>query len=114
MFSSDSSVGASTADFGIYTGLLAIIFVNWSAFDRNEQLEQLRCCLVFIIIFILMINLMSSLGPQNSGVVDINGHVGGMITGLLWGLAFFPRVRSPSGLTQRKWGIVLLGIFFSV
>lgn len=27
------SVGASTADFGIFTGLLAIILVNWSAFE---------------------------------------------------------------------------------
>ena len=30
------SVGASTADFGILTGLLAMIIVNWHAFDNNH------------------------------------------------------------------------------
>ena len=30
------SVGASTADFGIFTGMLAVILVNWGAFDGND------------------------------------------------------------------------------
>jgi len=28
----DNSIGASTSDFGILTGLLSMIFVNWNAF----------------------------------------------------------------------------------
>jgi membrane associated rhomboid family serine protease len=33
---SDKSVGASTADFGIFTGMLAMIIINWSAFNANH------------------------------------------------------------------------------
>ena len=29
------SVGASTSDFGIFTGLLAMVFVNWNAFNAS-------------------------------------------------------------------------------
>jgi rhomboid protease GluP len=32
----DRSVGASTADFGILAGLLAMILVNWHSFDGSH------------------------------------------------------------------------------
>ena len=35
----DSSIGASTAINGVLTGILAMILVNWSAFNGNPQLE---------------------------------------------------------------------------
>lgn len=35
----ESSIGASTAINGVLTGILAMILVNWSAFNGNPQLE---------------------------------------------------------------------------
>jgi len=37
--SNGNSIGASTADFGILTGLLAMILVNWFEFSKSPQLE---------------------------------------------------------------------------
>jgi len=103
------SVGASTSDFGILSGLLAIIFVNWSAFNGSQQLEQTRCILVFMVIFMIVINLLVSVGQ--AGTVDINGHLGGLFAGMFWGLAFFPR--SPSANPKmRMWGLGLTAVFF--
>lgn len=53
-------------------------------------------------------------GNNAGGTVDVNGHLGGMMTGLFWGMAFFPRTPSPSGMKLRMWGLILLSIFFSV
>jgi len=39
MLSDSTSVGASTSDFGILTALLAMILVNWNAFNSSQQLE---------------------------------------------------------------------------
>ena len=46
---SSTSIGASTADFGILFGLLSMIIVNWFEF-KGQQLEQVRCMLLFIVI----------------------------------------------------------------
>jgi membrane associated rhomboid family serine protease len=43
--------------------------------------------LVFMIVLILFFNFISS-----SAFTDTTGHIGGALTGFLWGLAFFPRV----------------------
>jgi len=34
----DSSIGASTADFGLLFGIMSMILVNWNAF-KGQQLE---------------------------------------------------------------------------
>ena len=87
----ERSVGASTADFGILTGILAMIFANWSAFDGSQQLEQTRCMLVFMVVLMIVLNF--ALSSEQPGKTDTSGHLGGAITGMLWGLAFFPRSR---------------------
>mmetsp|Transcript_8931 Transcript_8931/g.15128 ORF Transcript_8931/g.15128 Transcript_8931/m.15128 type:complete len:174 (+) Transcript_8931:347-868(+) len=87
-----NSVGASTSINGLLTGVFAMITINWSAFSGNQQLEQMRCILLFFIVFAIVINLMI----QDEGT-DSWGHLGGAITGLLWGMAFFPRVKTLSG-----------------
>ena len=94
------SVGASTADFGILTGLLSMIFVNWKAFDGNSQLETARCMLLFMIIFMIVINLL--MGAAQAGTVDSTGHIGGALCGLFWGFAFFPRVANPTAIKLKK------------
>lgn len=105
----ERSIGASTADFGIFTGLLAMIFVNWSAFDGSQALQQMRCMQIAIIVIMIFLNFAMTSGAKNS--VDVAGHGGGSIVGLLWGLAFFPRVKSPSGVKLGFCGKITLALF---
>lgn len=104
---------------GIFTGLLSIVLVNWSAFNGDPNLEMLRCYLCFIVVFIVLLGFMftgSSMGSkQMSGYkVDSMGHLGGAITGLFYGFAFFPRVQSPAGTKYRTFGFILLALYFSL
>jgi len=43
--------------------------------------------------------------------VDGYGHLGGAITGFLWGMAFLPRVKT-SGPNNKKIGLIGLVVFF--
>lgn len=43
---------------------------------------------------------------------DIYGHLGGAITGLIWGLAFFPRVQNPQSARLKKIGFVITCLYF--
>ena len=112
MFTDNRSVGASTADFGIFTGLLAMIFVNWSAFDGNQQLEQTRCILIFMVVIMIFLNFSMTMGGDST--VDTYGHLGGALTGLIYGLAIFPRNRSQGGSKLRGIGLFLTGMYFTV
>lgn len=112
MFGSNRSVGASTADFGIFTGLLAMIFVNWKAFDGNPQLEQTRCCLIFIVVLMIFLNF--SITISQKGTVDSYGHLGGALTGLIWGLAMLPRQRTASGTKLRTIGMAMTALYFTL
>ena len=111
MYDGDNSVGASTAINGLLTGMLAVVVVNWSAFTGHPQLEQLRCILLFVIIFLVFLNTIMGVG---SGSIDYLGHLGGALTGFIWGLAFMPRVASPAGETMKKVGIGLTVLFFGL
>jgi len=53
-----NSIGASTSDFGILFGLLAMIIVNWYEF-RGQMLEQVRCMLMAIVIIMIIFNLLA-------------------------------------------------------
>ena len=94
--------------------MLAVVVVNWSAFSGNPMLEQLRCMLMFIIIFMVFLNSMMGLGASGSSNVDGLGHLGGAITGFVWGLAFMPRADGPSGQTMKKVGMGLTVLFFGL
>jgi membrane associated rhomboid family serine protease len=84
-----TSIGASTADFGILFGLLGMLLVNWFEF-KGQQLEQVRCMLIFIVIIMIIFNIMAA-----GATSDTLGHAGGAIAGFFWGLAVLPRVMSP-------------------
>lgn len=92
VISSSNSIGCSTSVCGILTGALSMLFINWQAFNGNEQLEQTRCILMFFLLIMIILNL--SIVSTRSSVYpsDTYGHLGGAITGLIWGLAFFPRI----------------------
>ena len=108
-WNSANSVGASTSDFGILTGLLSMIFVNWNAF-KGQQLEQTRCILLFMVILMIIMNLLAGAGAKSNS--DTLGHCGGGIAGLVWGFAFFPRVKDDLSAKLRKCGLISSVVFF--
>mgnify|MGYP003791097451 CR=1 FL=1 len=86
-----------------------MILINWSAFNTSQELQQMRCILMFFIVFAIVINLIVVGGNSK---IDQMGHIGGAITGLVWGMAFFPRVRTDSGRKLKMIGLVgVLGFF---
>jgi len=55
-WSAKTAMGASTSGFGILFGLLSMVIVNWNAF-RGQQLEQMRCMLMFMAIIMIVLSL---------------------------------------------------------
>jgi len=92
------SVGASTAIFGLFGGFLALVIVNWKAFDRNPEI---RCCIIVMIVFMLLFSLLFSLGVNTDSIagqvqgVDVYGHIGGFLTGLFVGCIIMVKLRGP-------------------
>jgi len=90
----DTSVGASTAIYGLLGGFLAMIIVNWKAFDRHPEI---RCCILIMIIFILIFGLLFALGvnlaDDSVSGVDVYGHLGGFITGVSLGMVIMVHLR---------------------
>ena len=97
---------------GILTGALAMLFVNWRAFNGSQELEQARCILMFMVILMIFLNLMVGGLSNEAYPVDTYGHLGGAITGLFWGLAFFPRVKNAHSAKLRVFGLGLTAGFF--
>ena len=97
---------------GIYGGLLGILIANWTSFSGKQNLEQIRCILLFFVIFAIMINLLF-IGGDNliPDQVDRYGHLGGCMTGLFWGMAIFPRKQCEHGAKVRKFGTILFAGF---
>ena len=88
-----------------------MIIVNWQAFNGNPQLEMVRCYMIFFVVLCVFLNIM--MGGAGSQV-DYLGHIGGSITGLIWGLAFLPRANTPGGATCKKVGLGLTVVFFGL
>jgi membrane associated rhomboid family serine protease len=63
--SKPAAVGASTGIFGFVGTLIALVVVNWRAFDRSPEL---RCFMILMIVFILLFSLISILGDTNDDV----------------------------------------------
>jgi len=61
------SVGASTSIFGLIGGFLALVIVNWKAFDRNPEI---RCCIIIMITFLILFSLLYSLGVNTNSVTN--------------------------------------------
>ena len=109
-----ASVGASTSVFGIFTGQMVMIFVNWRSLSSNPQLKTLRNTILGFAVFCIVLNFMSNSAESNK-TTDINGHIGGAITGFIWGMAFFKRDGQDEhfcGITWRKIGYVAVSLWF--
>lgn len=51
-----NSVGASTGVCGVLAGCLAMVIVNWTAFNGSQQLEQTRCMLTVMVVVMIVLN----------------------------------------------------------
>lgn len=67
------------------------------------------CMVCLIIVFSIV-----GMGPGSKlgGGIDYLGHAGGAITGLVWGLAFFPRVHNEYSKKVKLWGMCGTATFF--
>jgi len=74
------SVGASGALFGMLGANISYICMNWNDILRPASQLCQACC-------IIVINIVIGMG-WNAGNIDNFAHLGGLITGLLMGLAF--------------------------
>ncbi|CDW75017.1 rhomboid family protein [Stylonychia lemnae] len=107
-----TSVGASTAIFGLIGSFASYLMVNWKTLDRApDQKYQ-----IFIFLFLsLLLNL--SMTSSNTKV-DSLGHLGGFLTGIIMAL-FLGHVLPNSDASSQKYqkmlrilGIVLTIVYF--
>ena len=85
------SVGASTAVYGLVGSYLAFVILNWNylKFDTERR---------YNILFFLLVSLLLSLLTVSSGQrIDVLGHLGGFITGVMLGLFLLPRLTRDNG-----------------
>lgn len=109
------SVGASTAIFGLLSGLLALVLVNWKALDRSPEV---RCCLIVMVIFIVLFSVLMAF--SNSGnTVDTYGHLGGFISGFFVGIVVMVRFRGQEAAARGSYekkvqivGVIMTFIFY--
>jgi len=107
------SVGASGALFGMLGANISYICMNWNDIIQPQKQICQACCVIAINIFIGM--------GWTDGNIDNFAHLGGLITGLLMGLAF---VVSHSTFTHdrlagkesrlKRTGLVIALIWFSI
>jgi len=76
-------VGASTAIFGLVGFYIAYIFTNFWYMGRRRAGQRIA----LIVYTSLMVLMNLNIGPHSDSHVDNWGHLGGLITGLLVGLA---------------------------
>jgi rhomboid protease GluP len=90
------SAGASGAIFGLYGVFLALLTTNLIHKDVHQQL------LSSIGIFVVY-NLVYGM----KGGIDNAAHIGGLVSGLLFGFALYPSLRSPENKGLSTGGILL-------
>jgi membrane associated rhomboid family serine protease len=99
------SVGASTALFGFVGTLIAVVVVNWKAFDRSPEL---RCFMIIMITFILLFSLISILGDTGDSItrgstIDGYGHLGGLLTGFCFAAYIMVHLRGAEARARGSW-----------
>ena len=80
------SCGASTAIYGLIGSYAALLIVNWTYF--KEHSEKKCQILMFILVSLLLTIIVSITGKQ----IDQLGHLGGLFTGILFGLCVMPQL----------------------
>ena len=64
-----------------------------------------------MVTLMIVMNVAFMKGPDQ---VDVTGHLGGSMIGLLYGLAFFPRANGPSGERMSFWAKIWMAGYFGI
>ena len=77
------SVGASTCIFGLFGCYVGFYILNWQGL--NNYMHGDEKCLAFALILLMTLFLLffSIPSPNSTSNVDYNGHIGGLIGGIL-------------------------------
>lgn len=94
-------VGASTAIFGILGAMISQLAFNWNATVNNPN----RNCVMIVLVAISIINILIGFISPN---VDVAGHFGGLVTGLICGLAFATTVDPEPTSKEKMWRYIAL------
>lgn len=89
------SAGASGAIFGMYGVFLAMLTTN--LIDKAARQAFLTSIIVFVVYNLL--------GGLRDNKVDNAGHIGGLVSGLLMGYAFYPSLKKPAE-SSLKYGVI--------
>ena len=89
-------VGASTAIFGIIGAMIAWLAFNWNAAVNNPN----RNCVMIILVAISIINILIGFLSPN---VDVAGHFGGLVTGLICGVGLATTVDPEPTQKEKYW-----------
>lgn len=100
LVSSSLAVGASTAIVGILGLFISFVVVNWKRLDPN-----MKCLIICLIVFIIIMNLMFSVGGIDSSGPNVGsasfyqtdnyGHLGGLLTGAFVGMFILTPIGGP-------------------
>ncbi len=93
------SAGASGAIFGMYGVFLAMLTTNF--IEKTERKPLLTSIGIFVLY---------NLANGMKGNIDNAAHVGGLVTGLIIGYAFYPALRQPES-ANLNYGIPVLVMF---
>ena len=52
------AVGASTSEMGVQPAFLALMILNWGAFDVSENMKMYRCIIIVVIVIFCAIPFM--------------------------------------------------------
>jgi len=111
LITQNPAVGASTSISGFLGLFVAYLILNWKRLSSDT-----KCFLGIMIGYIVMMNLLLSLGGMNSqSRIDNAGHVGGMLTGVFLGMFILTPRGDPAGPYEqgvRKWGYGLTAVYF--
>lgn len=99
MHSNSVGVGASGAIFGLYGVFFALLTTNY--LQKTAKKTMMRSILFFIVFNLLM-------GMQ--GNVDNAGHIGGLLSGILIGYAYYPGVRNKASVSGQLAATALLTV----
>jgi len=113
LISDSSAVGASTAIVGLLGVFIAYVIVNWNRLDPS-----IKCFMLCMISFIILINLAFGLGgstDQKESRIDNVGHLGGLLTGVFAGMFLINPLGGAPGLYEKRakiTGVCMTCFFF--
>jgi membrane associated rhomboid family serine protease len=95
LVSSGVAVGASTSLFGLLSGMITWLVMNWSRLPEGPSKMFTLVWLIMLIVFNLLLGVTSSL-------IDNWGHFGGLITGFGVALVIFKYVDNQESQNERR------------